>query len=140
MAGGIEVIGLKEFNLAVRRSVDVELPKRIGEANKRIGALVVSKLQPRPDPAAVGTGAGSSVRPSASKREVLLRVGGSHRSSGEHTRKQPWGKRRVTPPGRHAPDRPNILGTVEAHQDQIERAWLVAISDAMEPAFYRTEP
>lgn len=135
MPGGIEVDGLREFNTAVRKAVDSELPKRIGEANKSIGALVVSRLDPRPDPKATGTGSGASVRPSASKREVLLRVGGTHRASGVHTKQQPWGKRRVVPPGTRVPPRPNIQGTALQHQTEIEHAWLQAVSAALGPAF-----
>lgn len=137
MPGGIEVDGLKPLQLAVRRSADSDLPKRMGQANKRIGELVISKLQPKPDPSAVGAGAGASVRASASKREVLLRVGGSHRP------KPPlsvWGKRRVLRVGGSAPKRPYITETARRHEDEIGEAYLEAISQAMSGAFYKTEP
>ena len=140
MPGYIQVEGLKEFNAAVRRSADVELPKRIGQANKQIGTLVVSRLNPRPDPRAVGVSTGATVRPSASKREVILRVGGSHRAAGRHTKKQQWGRRRVVPVGTRTPARPDIQGTGRANLDQIGQLWLEAISAAMSGAFYRTEP
>lgn len=140
MPGYIQIDGLREFNRAVRMAADTELPKRIGQANKHIGALVVSKLSPRPDPRAVGISTGATVRPSASKREVVLRVGGSHRASGRHTRKQQWGRRRVVPPGTRTPPRPDIQGTARAHQDEIGGSWLKAIAAAMSGAFYRTEP
>lgn len=130
----IEVEGLKDLNRAVRQSTDVGLPKRIGEANKAIGKLVISKLNPRPVPAAVGEGAGASVRPSATKREVLLRVGGRHRVA---VPMQQWGKRQVVEP--NPPKRPFILGTAEKHRREIETAYIKAIREAMQPAFWRVD-
>jgi len=131
----IEVKGLKEFQQAVRKARDKDLNKRLGQANKAVGDLVIQRLSPKPDPAAVGVGAGSSVRPSASKREVLLRVGGVHRSSGQHTKKQPWGKRRTVRPGTHTPPRPNIQGTADDHFDDIGNEWMTATMQALGPAF-----
>lgn len=132
----IEVDGLREFNAAVRRAVDSDLPKRIGQANKEIGKLVISRLHPRPDAEAVGAGAGASVRPSASKREVLLRVGGKHRDSSAPLAQ--WGKRRVPIRGR-APKRPYIKQTAEDHYDEISAAYLAALANAMAPVFHDTE-
>lgn len=139
MAAGkaIQVDGLADLQRAARRAVDTELPKRLGEAHKRIGKLVIDKLQPKPDPAAVGSGAGAAVRPSASKREVLLRVGGSHRP------KPPlsvWGKRRVLRVGQSAPQRPYIRETIDRYEGEIGEAYLEAISQAMSGAFYDTTP
>lgn len=134
----IVVDGLKEFQAAARRSVDSELPKRLGQAHKDIGALVISRLRPAPDPSAIGTGAGAAVRPSASKREVLLRVGGAHRNA--NAPRQIWGKNRVGRVGVPAPPRPYIRGTVESHYDEIGEKYLQAIADAMRPAFHKTTP
>lgn len=131
----IEVEGLKEFQRAVRAAKDKELNKRIGQANKKIGQLVIDRLRPAPVPAATGTGKGAAVRPSASKREVLLRVGGAHRAAGSHTNMQPWGARRVVPPGRPTPKRPWIQGTADANFDDIGEAWMDAIIEAFDPAF-----
>lgn len=131
----LQVEGLKEFNRAVSAAKDKELNKRIGQANKRIGALVVERLSPSPDPRATGTGRGATVRPSATRREVLLRVGGAHRESGVHTAKQPWGAKRVVRPGTDTPPRPNIQGTAERHFDEIGQAWLDAVTEAFAPAF-----
>lgn len=132
-SGAIEVEGLRELNKAIRRSVDTDLPKRMGAANKSIGALVVSKLQPRPDPAAIGSGAGATVRPAASKREVLLRVGGTHRAG--HTPYMRWGKRLGRAIRTQAPPRPYIRGTVDANRKEIDNAYLDAIGRAMSGAF-----
>ena len=131
----IEVEGLREFNRAVRRSTDSTLPKRIGQANKRTGQLVIDRLAPAPDPVAVGVGRGASVRASASKREVLLRVGGGHRSAGAHTAMPPWGARRVVRVGTPDPPRAHIQGTAERHVDEISKEYLNAMIDAFRPAF-----
>jgi hypothetical protein len=136
--GEIEVEGLKEFQAAARRAVDSGLPKRLGEANKSIGQLVISKLSPSPDASSVGEGAGAAVRASASKREVMLLVGGAHR--GRHTPYMQWGKRPGPLAFRPRPKRPNIRGTVDKHQGEIEDAYLKAVSQAMKPAFDKTEP
>jgi len=125
----IEVDGLKEFNRAVRRSTDTELPKRIGQANRRIGQLVIDRLQPRPDPAAVGEGGGAAVRASAAKREVLLRVGGAHRK--EHEPYMRWGRRPGPVPFGRRPKRPYISETVERNRREIETAYLKAIREAL---------
>lgn len=121
----IEVEGYKEFQRAVARA-DKELAKRIGQVHKDIGAFVISKLQPK----SVGEGAGATVRPSATRREVLLRVGGAWRD--EH--QQQWGKRQEWPGG-HAPDRPDIVGTAIRHQAEIEQRLLDAIDKALKPPF-----
>lgn len=135
--GKIEVDGLKEFQRAARRAADQDLGKRLGQANKQIGQMVVDRLVPRPDAAAVGLGAGAAVRPSATKREVLLRVGGKHRD-GRAPRMQ-WGKRVGANPFSRRPKRPYIRETVERNRPEIEQAWLKAVSAAMKPAFHRTD-
>jgi hypothetical protein len=141
MAGGfgeVRVEGLKEFQAAARRATDTGLPKRLGEANRSIGQLVISKLSPSPDASAVGEGAGAAVRASAAKREVLLRVGGAHRA-GKSPQMQ-WGKLPGPLAFRSRPARPYIRETVESNRDEIEQAYLKAVAQAMKPAFYSTEP
>lgn len=135
----IEVEGLKEFNRAVRAAKDKPLDKRIGQANKEIGRLVIERLSPTLDPLAVGAGRGASPRPSASKREVLLRVGGAHREAGENTAMQPWGAKRIAPVGSHTPPRSFIQGTAEDHFKEISQAWLDAMVEALAPAFAEAE-
>lgn len=133
----IEIDGLREFQRAVRQAKDRELNKRLGQANKKVGQMVVDRLTPNPDPRATGIGKGATVRPSASKREVILRVGGTHRSkaNAELTRMQPWGATRVARAGTTTPKRPYILGTAETNFDTIEEAWMDAVMDAFRPAF-----
>lgn len=128
---------LKRFQRAVRQSTDTELPKRLGQANKSVGQLVIDRLVPRPDPAAVGQGAGASVRASASKREVLLRVGGKHREG--RSPQMQWGKRPGPNPFSRRPERPYIRETVERHRSEIEEAWIDATLAAMDGAFAKTE-
>lgn len=137
-AGGIRVEGLKEFQAATRRATDSELPKRLGQAHKHIGELVISRLSPRPTPPAVGVGRGADVRASTSKRDVLLRVGGAHRS-GKSPQMQ-WGRKPGRRPTESAPDRPYIRGTIDRHQGDIEDQYLKAISAAMAGAFAETTP
>ena len=124
----------RRFQSGIRNGVDRELPKRLGQANKSIGQLVISRLSPRPDPAAVGAGAGAAVRPSASRREVLLRVGGKHRSG--RTPVMQWGRRPgVANPFRRRPKRPYIRETVERNRPEIEQAWLDAVGQALRGPF-----
>lgn len=133
MAGGrggpqIRVEGYRELQRAVSKAVDTDLPKRIGQVHKDIGTFVISRLQPK----AVGEGAGASVRPSATRREVILRVGGGHRD--EEPRVLQWGKRQKFPGGA-PPERPHIVGTAPRHQAEIEDMFLEGIDAALKPPF-----
>lgn len=130
----IEVDGLREMTAAVRKAKDHDLSKRYGEAHKRVGAFVIARLTPRPDPVAVGEGAGAAVRPSATKAQVVLRVGGAHR---KRSPLSTWGKRQVPSRGRQRPPRPFITGTIAANQPAIEGEYLDAVHDALDPAFHR---
>lgn len=132
----LKVEGLRQFNRDVRRSTDADLPKRIGRANKHIGRLVISRLSPSPDPAAVGAGFGAAVRPSATRSQVTLSAGGSHRSV---IPMQTWGRRNVAAIGGARPQRPNIIGTAVEHADEISDEYLDAILAAMDGAFADTD-
>lgn len=133
---GIEVEGLKEFNAAIRKAVDSDLRKRIGQSNKEIGQLIISKLEPRPVPQAVGQGAGAAIRPSATAREVVLKAGGKHRAKAAPM--QQWGRVHVASFGA-APKRPFIMGTAMKHQEEIEKKYLEGVIDAVGPAFYEAK-
>lgn len=129
---------LKRFHRAVRQAESKELNNRLKQANKSVGQLVIDRLQPRPDPAAIGIGAGSSVRASAAKRDVVLRVGGKHREG--HTPYKRWGKKAIANPFRAGrPKRPYIRETVERNRKEIEDAWMDATLKAMSGAFHATE-
>lgn len=136
---GIEVDGLREFQFAARRAADVSMPKRLGQAHKEVGQLVIDRLEPRPTAAATGTGAGATVRPSASKREVQLRAGGKHRirRTEQLTHFQQWGKRFVPVAfGQRRPKRPYIMQTVRDNRREIEREFLDKVAAAVDPAFH----
>lgn len=140
-AGYIEVDGWGEFRRATRRAADTDLPKRLGEANRRTGEFIKDLVERESRPEAVGEGRGSEVRPSAAKREVIWRVGGAHRDHGnpDVVRRRQWGKR-VVRPFQPAPRRPYMKQIAERHRDEIGDFFLHAVSDAMDPAFYDTEP
>ncbi len=135
--GYIEVDGLKQLQQATRRAADTDLPKRMGQAHKQVGEFIKALVDRESDPAAVGLGKGAELRPSASKREVMLRLGGSHRAG--HTPEKQWGKT-VVRAFQKAPDRPFVKGTVERHRKEIGDFFLKAVSEAMDPAFHKTEP
>ncbi len=126
----IEVEGLKELQAAIKRAQG-KLPASIGEAHKEVGRFVIGKLPPG-NPNAVGSGSGATVRPSATKREVILRVGSGARTAS----KNQWGKVPVQP---FVSGRPYIVGTIKDNQDAIEQMFLDQIVKALEPAFYSVE-
>ncbi len=124
----------KQLQSALRHAADEELPKAMGRANKSVGQFIIDRLTPPPVPEAVGTGRGSNVRASASRRDVMLRVGGSHRAA--NVPLAPWGRRIGRLIRSSAPPRPHVLGTAEKHRDDIERAYLDAVRAAMSGAFH----
>lgn len=126
MKAHIKVEGLREMQAALKKSQG-KLPDSIGQAHKRVGQFVIAKLPPA-DPHAVGAGSGASVRPSATKREVLLRVGHSKREAA----KDQWGRKEVQP---FAPGRPYIVGTVERYEDEIVEEFRKQVLEAVGPAF-----
>lgn len=135
MAAPIEIEGYKEFVKAARKAADTSIPTKIGEAHKEVGRFVIDKLHPKPSPFAVGEGAGSSVRPSASKREVLLRVGGGWRDNPALQ----WGKRQQWNGDVQPPKRPFIIGTARKNSVHIELMLMKAIKEACRPAFWKVE-
>lgn len=126
--GGIrlDTSDIDRFLSQLRRATDVELPGEIGKVHKEIGRMVISKLRPP----AVGAGAGASVRPSAAKREVLLRVG----FGGRNRHALQWGRRQVWPGG-SAPARPDILGTAQDNEAEMIRMFEKGINRALVPPF-----
>lgn len=128
MAFRIYVEGYKEFQRAVGKAADQELPKRIGKVHKEVGSFVIARLSPK----AVGEGRGARIRPSATRREVILRVGGSHRDA--KPRVLQWGARQDWPGG-EAPERPNIIGVARSHRAELEQMLLEGIEAALKPPF-----
>lgn len=126
----IEVEGLKELQSAIKKAQG-KLPASIGEAHKEVGRFVIGKL-PQGDPHAVGSGSGATVRPSATKRDVVLRVGSGARTAS----KNQWGKVPVQP---FVSGRPYIVGTIKDNQDDIEQKFLEETLKAIGPAFFSAE-
>lgn len=122
----IRIEGWRELQREISRASDKDLPKQIGRVHKEVGEMVISRLRPQ----SVGSGAGASVRPSATRREVILRVGGGHRD----VRLLQWGRRQEWPGG-DAPDRPDIIGTARRHEDEIIDALLEGVEKALKPPF-----
>ena len=129
-AAHIEVEGLKELQTAIKRQQG-KLPASIGEAHKEIGRFVIGKL-PAGNPHAVGAGSGADVRPSATKRDVVLRVG----HGGREASKYQWGKQAVQP---FESGRPFIVGVIQDNQEAIEQKFMDETVKALSPAFFSAE-
>ena len=133
----IRIEGLKEVQAALRNAEN-KLPKALGEAHKEIGQFIIGKV-PQGSANAVGTGTGSTLRASATKRDVVLRVGGANRAaiaSERHiaTRRTQWGKSEVQP---FQSGRPYIIGTMEDNRDEILEVFKQKYLKLFDPAFYR---
>ncbi len=120
IAAHIQNEGLKEFQAGLR-DAQGKLPKALGESHKRVGQFIISKIPPG-NPNAVGAGTGSIPRASATKRDVLIRVGGSFRGKIAAEQQVPvnyitWGKTPVMP---FESGRPYIVGTIEENMAEIE--------------------
>jgi hypothetical protein len=128
----IQVDGYREFQRDLK-AAEGRLPKALGEAHKNIGRFVISHLDPSPNPAAVGAGAGAAVRASATKREVIMRVGGKHRA--EHSPKQQWGKKQVDPFHQPRSARPFIQKTATDREKEVLDLFENELMKALGPAF-----
>ena len=115
----IYIEGVRELNRLLRHVGGRELQKELGQVHKRIGQMVIRQLGGAST--GVGQGRGERIRPSAATREVLLNVGGSHRTS--EPRRSQWGRVQKWPGGQ-APDRPYIIEAARDIQNDIETAYL----------------
>lgn len=113
----IQVEGIPELRALLKQVGGKELEKELGQVHKRIGQMVIDRLGGKNT--GVGAGAGSSIRPSAAAREVLLRVGGTHRARWGRVGR--WGKRWD---GVERGRRPHLIGAATEMQDQIEDAYM----------------
>jgi hypothetical protein len=128
----IQVEGLKELQAGLRDAQN-KLPKALGESHKRVGRFIISKL-PEGSPNAVGAGTGSQWRASATKRDVILRVGyGARPTLGDTGHAAQWGKKMVQP---FEPGRPYMVGAIEEHMDEIEDMFTEEMLKVVGPAFY----
>lgn len=136
--GGIVVEGIEELSRGVSRTKDTALIKNMQGAHKHVGQFVKDRLSPQPVDEAVGQGRGSTVRVSGSRSSVQLMAGGSHRANraGPDAPKEPWG---VKPVGRVGPKpkRPNIIGTAQRYQSEIEDEFMDAVVGAFRGVFWR---
>lgn len=134
----IEVEGYRELQQAIRRTGKREVPKALGQLHKAIGTRVIARLSPPPRAEATGAGAGASVRPSATVRDVILRVGGAHRQAGNSVGppKAQWGKRQVWPGfGLNPPPRPHIIQTALSDRETIEDMFLTEVTKVLQANF-----
>lgn len=131
---GIRVEGVRELIRALRQAERSDLVKEMGQSNRAIGELVITRL--RPLPKNVGAGAGARVRPSATARLVQLRAGGKHR------REDPDGRPHTSPRDiyreswgriwrRRGQRRPHIVGTAIQVMPRIEARYMDGIARAM---------
>ena len=127
----IQIEGYREFQRDLKKAMGQQ-PKAIGKAHKEVGKLIIERLKPAPTPEAVGEGAGSKVRPSATVRELVLRAGGKHRT---HGRRQQWGKRQVKPFQQRSKSRPFIVQTALDHEEEIKQELLDELVKALDSAF-----
>lgn len=144
----IQIEGYREFQRAVGKAVDKDLPKRMGQVHKDVGRFIISNLEPAPDPRAVGEGYGAMPRASATRRDLLIIVGGAHRADNEPpyiSNSRPgarpwayvtWGKRQIGKPGTFRPPRPHIIGTAIKHEGEIRQRLLDGVTKALAPAFH----
>lgn len=113
----VEIEGMTEVRAAFRRLGGPDLVRQLGQVHKRIGEIVIRAAGGAAT--GVGEGIGSTIRPSANTREVLLLVGGRHRAGFGNWRQ--WGVRQMfPPPGR----RPFLVGAAVASQQEINNAYL----------------
>lgn len=119
--GRIYIEGVAELSRLLRDVGGRELQKELGQVHRSIGEMVIRRLGGKST--GVGSGAGETIRPSAASREVLLRVGGSHRAAGSAIRPRQWGRVQRWPGGA-APSRPHLIGAAVEIQSEIETAYM----------------
>jgi hypothetical protein len=118
----LEVEGMDEVRAAFRRLGGPEMVKQLGQVHKRVGELVIAKAGG--EQTGIGSGSGATIRPSASTKDVQLRVGGRHRARFGKWRQ--WGKTEIFPPPE---PRPYLIGAAVAAQDQILDAYLEGVNE-----------
>lgn len=123
----VHVEGVRELNRLLRRVGGRDLQRELGQVHKSIGTMVIARLGGKQT--GVGEGRGASIRPSAATREVMLRVGGSHRDS---LRRQ-WGREQRWPGGM-PPPRPHLIGAAVEIQPQIEDEYLDGVESIIRRA------
>ena len=128
----LHIEGVRQLNRLLRRVGGRELQKELGQVHRSIGEMVIARAGGAKT--GVGSGRGETIRPSASTREVLLRVGGSHRA--QDPRKRQWGKTQRWPGG-DAPRRPHLIEKARQIQPQIEAEYLDGVETVIRRAGLR---
>lgn len=108
----MQIEGAQQVSRQFQQIGGKELKKEYGQVHKRIGERVIREAGGKQT--GVGEGRGASMRPSASTRDIQVRVGGPHRE----TDKSQWGTRQKWPGG-DPPDRPNIIEKARDIQGEI---------------------
>lgn len=124
VASRLHIEGGRELNKLLRQIGGRELQKELGQVHRRIGQMVIAHVGGAKT--GVGRGAGETIRPSAAAREVLLRVGGSHRSE----RPEQWGREQVWPGGL-PPVRPHLIEGAREIEDEISEEYLSGIDSIL---------
>lgn len=115
---------MDEVRAAFRRLGGPEMVKQLGQVHKRVGELVISRAGGAQT--GVGEGTGSTIRPSATTREVVLRVGGRHRE--RIGRPAQWGVRETWTVAGDAPVRPHLIGAAEAASNEVINAYIDGVN------------
>jgi hypothetical protein len=123
----VNIEGIRELRLLLKQVGGRDLQKELGKVHRSIGELVIRRLGGASS--GVGEGRGADIRPSAATREVMLRVGGSHRDA----RSWQWGQTQRWPAGQ-APSRPHLIGAAQAIQPQIEDRYLDGVDAVIRKA------
>lgn len=129
----LHIEGVRQLNRLLRRVGGRELQKELGQVHRSIGEMVIARAGGART--GVGSGRGETIRPSAATREVMLRVGGSHRAS--DPRRHQWGRVQKWPGGQ-APRRPYLIQKAMDIQPQIERAYLDGVEQVIRRAGLRS--
>ena len=82
----------------------------------------------------VGEGQGATIRPSASTKDVQLRVGGAFRAGLGKWRQ--WGIRPIWPPPGH---RPYLIGAALEIEDEIQRLYLEGVGEVVAASGLKVE-
>lgn len=122
----LTVEGLDELRATLRRFRGPEMTKQLGQVHKRIGEIVIARAGGAQT--GVGAGTGATIRPSASVREVQLRVGGRFRARFGAWRQ--WGQEQY---GKPYPPRPYLIGAAESASDEILDAYLDGVQAVVAP-------
>jgi hypothetical protein len=119
----VQIEGMDEVRKSFRKLGGPELVRQLGQVHKRIGEIVISRAGGAST--GVGAGAGATIRPSARTKDVVLLVGGRHRSHVKNPGKgfdwRQWGVVQIFPPPGH---RPYLIGAAISSQDEIYSAYL----------------